>query len=190
EGVLAISAVAIELAESKNLAVKRGHQNDVFPNLAAVVDLGKAEPKLARIIAFSQRQGALKTSPQDHDATMPAPSLKAQLAVLALPSAARSLPVLLAHRPFNRALHSLRQPQFEQIALAALLGFAHHRLVAKTGIAAQQPWPQVSRQAIQERPQARRGMLGSMLVARRNVHRQHQPQVGHHVAVIAVRRAP
>src|SRR5215470_14180074 len=52
EGILAISAVAIELAESKNLAVERGHQNDVFPNLAAVLNLRKAEPKLARIIAF------------------------------------------------------------------------------------------------------------------------------------------
>src|SRR5262245_51687588 len=31
EGIFAISAIAIELAESKNLAVERGHQNDVFP---------------------------------------------------------------------------------------------------------------------------------------------------------------
>src|ERR1700752_5528619 len=61
---------------------------------------------------------------------MPAPPLKAQLAVLALPSATSILPVLLAQRPLDRALDVLRQPQLEQIGLAALLGFPHHRLVA------------------------------------------------------------
>src|ERR1700691_4436044 len=96
EDVLTIGAVAIELAEGKNLAVERGHQNGVFPDFAAVADLGEAEPQLARIIAFSKRQRSLKAPPQDHDATVPAPSIKAQLAVLALPSAARILPVLLA----------------------------------------------------------------------------------------------
>src|SRR5258708_19080976 len=44
EGVLTIGTVAIELADGKNLAVERGHQNGVFPDLAAVIDLGKAEP--------------------------------------------------------------------------------------------------------------------------------------------------
>ena len=28
-------------------------------------------------------------------------------------------------------------------------------------------------------------MLGGVLIARRNLDRQHQPQIGHHVAVIA-----
>src|SRR5258708_31849902 len=162
EAVLAIGAVAIELAERKNLAVERGDQNGVFPNLAAVVDLGKAEPQLACIIVFSQRQGALKASPQDHDATMPAPSLKAQLAVLALPSAACILPVLLTHRPFDRALHSLRQPQFEQVGLVTLLGFTHHRLVAETGIAVQHPRPQFRRQPTQEPPPAAPSNLRSI----------------------------
>src|SRR5260370_5766905 len=79
EAVLAIGAVAIELAERKNLAVERGHQNGVFPNLAAVINLGEAEPKLARIIAFSQRQAAPTAPPQDPEPPMPPPSLKAQL---------------------------------------------------------------------------------------------------------------
>src|SRR5438105_12389975 len=47
EAVLAIGAVAIELTESQNLVVERGHQHGVFPNLAAVVDLGNAETQLA-----------------------------------------------------------------------------------------------------------------------------------------------
>jgi hypothetical protein len=56
EAVLAIGAIAIELAEGQNLAVERGHQNGIFPNLAAVVDRGKAKPQLAVAIARSQRQ--------------------------------------------------------------------------------------------------------------------------------------
>jgi hypothetical protein len=40
-GFCAIGAVAIELAEGQNLAVERGHQNGVFPNLAAIIDPGK-----------------------------------------------------------------------------------------------------------------------------------------------------
>jgi hypothetical protein len=40
------------------------------------------EPQLALIIAFTERQKALEALPQNHDAAMPAPPLKAQLAVL------------------------------------------------------------------------------------------------------------
>ena len=119
---------------------------------------------------------------------MPAPSVEPQAAVLALPARARVLPVLLAHRPLNRAFHVPGQAQLEQIRLAPPLGFAHHRLVAETDIAADQPRPQLARQAIQQLPQPRRGVLGSMLVAGRNLDRQHQAQIGHHVAVITVRR--
>jgi hypothetical protein len=90
EDVLTIGAIAMKLADGKNLAVERGHQNGVFPDLAAVIDLGKAEPQLACLIAFSQCEGALKAPPQDDDAAMPAPSLKAQLAVLALPPGTRN----------------------------------------------------------------------------------------------------
>src|SRR6516165_5766477 len=43
EVVLAIGAVAIELTDSQNLAVQRGHQHGVFPNLAPVIDRGEAE---------------------------------------------------------------------------------------------------------------------------------------------------
>ena len=83
---------------------------------------------------------------------MPAPSLQAQLPILALPSAAGTLPVLLAHRPFDRTLHIGRQPQLEQIVLAALFGLTHHRLVAETGIPADQPRPLLLLQTIQEFP--------------------------------------
>jgi hypothetical protein len=61
--------------DGKNLAIERGHQNGVFPDLAAVVDLGKAKPQLARIIAFSKRRRSLKAPPRDHDATVPCSSI-------------------------------------------------------------------------------------------------------------------
>src|SRR5215468_6707683 len=120
---------------------------------------------------------------------MPAPALKAQLAVFALPTGARSLPVLFTHCPLDRALDAFGEAQLEQIRLAPPLGFAHHRLIAETDIAADQPWPQLGRKAIQELPQSGRGMLRGMLVAGRNLHRQHQPHIGHHVTVITMRRA-
>jgi hypothetical protein len=63
--------------------------------------------------------GPFKAPPQDHDAALPAPSLQAQLAVFALPSAPGILPVLIAHRPFDRTLHVLREPQLKQIVLTA-----------------------------------------------------------------------
>src|SRR5579864_185340 len=56
EAVLTIGAVAIELAQRQYFDLERGHQNGVFPNLAAVVDLGKAEPQLAIAVALGQRQ--------------------------------------------------------------------------------------------------------------------------------------
>src|SRR5271170_901670 len=62
---------------------------------------------------------------------MSAPAFEPQSAVLALPAGARIPPILLAHHPLDRALHSRGQAQLEQIGLAALLGFTHHRLVAE-----------------------------------------------------------
>jgi hypothetical protein len=44
------------------------------------------------------------------------------------------------------------QAQLEQIRLGALLGFAHHRLIAKPDIAADQRRPQSGREAIDELP--------------------------------------
>jgi hypothetical protein len=79
---LAIGPIAIELADRKNLAVERGHQNRIFEDLVAVVDLGKAEPQLARIIAFSERKGALNASPQNYDAAMPTPAFRPAAAKL------------------------------------------------------------------------------------------------------------
>jgi hypothetical protein len=76
-----------------------------------LVDLGKAEPQLTATVTFAQRQLALDASSQDHDAAIPAPALKAQAAILALPARTGILPILLAHRPLDRALDPLGQAQ-------------------------------------------------------------------------------
>src|SRR6516162_11044550 len=121
---------------------------------------------------------------------MPAPSFQAQSAIFALPTGARILPILLAHSPLDRAFYAFGQAQLEQVGPAAPLGFAHYRLIAEMGIAADQPRLLFGRQAIQILPQPGRGMLGGVLVAGRNLHRQHQPQIADHVTVITVRRSP
>ena len=89
-----------------------------------------------RIVIMRQR--TLGPPPQDHDATLPAPALQAQLALLALPTGAGIVPILRAHRSLDRTLDPIRQAQFEQIRLATLLRLPHDRLVAPTSVAAQQ----------------------------------------------------
>src|SRR5215470_12314928 len=84
---------------------------------------------------------------------MPAPSFQAQLAIFALPTGACILPILLAHRPLDRAFYAFGQAQLEQVGPAAPLGFAHHRLIAEANIAADQPRLLFGRQAIQILPQ-------------------------------------
>src|SRR6516165_10343591 len=134
--VLAIGAIAIELTERQYLAIERRDENGIFKDFARLVDLGKAEPQLT--VTFAQRQLALDASSQDHDAAIPAPALKAQAAILALPARTGILPILLAHRPLDRALDPLGQAQLEQIGLMPPLGFPHHRLIAETDIATDQ----------------------------------------------------
>src|SRR5258708_25953708 len=56
-------------------------------------DLGKAEPQLTVTVTFAQRQFALDPPPQDHDAAIPAPALKSQAAILALPARAGIPPI-------------------------------------------------------------------------------------------------
>src|SRR5271165_2728634 len=68
------------------------------------------------------------------------------------------------------------------------LGLAHDSLVAETAIAAQQGRPQVARQAIEQRPQARRAVLGRMFVARTDVDIENKTCRGHRVGVIAMAR--
>src|SRR6516165_2073427 len=126
--VLAIGAIAIELTERQYLAIERRDENGIFKDFARLGDLGKAEPQLTVTVTFAQRQLALDATSQDHDAAIPAPALKAQAAILALPARTGILSILLAHRPLDRAL----DPQLEQIGLMPPLGFAHHRLIAET----------------------------------------------------------
>src|SRR6516162_10592594 len=87
-------------------------------------------PLASRSTSASERLGP---PPQDHDATLPAPALQAQLALLALPTGAGIMPILRVHRSLDRTLHPIRQAQLEQIRLATLLRLPHDRFVAPTG---------------------------------------------------------
>jgi hypothetical protein len=53
--------------------------------------------------------------------------LEPQAALLALPARAGILPILLAHRPLNRALHPRGQAQLEHIRLAPPFGLGGER---------------------------------------------------------------
>jgi hypothetical protein len=63
-------------------------------------------------------------------------------------------------------------------------------IVAETAIAAQQGRPEVARQAIDERPQARRAVLGGMFVAGTDVDLENKTRRGHRIGVIAMARTP
>src|SRR3982074_3365322 len=102
------------------------------------------------------RQRTLGPPPHDHDTTLPAPALQAQLALLALPTGAGIMPILRAHRSLDRTLYPFRQAQLEQIWLATLLRLPHDRLVAPTGVAAQQRGPFRPRQPPPQAPHAPR----------------------------------
>src|SRR5258708_16616830 len=80
-------------------------------------DPGKAEPQLTVTVTFAQRQFALDPPPQDHDAAIPAPALKSQAAILALPARAGIPPILLPHRPLDPALDPLGQAHLQQLRL-------------------------------------------------------------------------
>src|SRR5208282_1099066 len=82
------------------------------------------------------------------------------------------------------------QAQLEQEGKSARLGLAHDPLVAETAIATQQGWPEVARQPIEQRPQARRAVLGGMFVAGTDVDIENKTRRGHRIGVIAMARTP
>src|SRR6266849_4686311 len=55
ERVLAVCPIAIQPTERRDLAVERGHQRGVFPDLPIRPDLGKAEPRLSGVAVIDDR---------------------------------------------------------------------------------------------------------------------------------------
>src|SRR5208282_2754451 len=107
-----------------------------------------------------------------------------------------------ASKPWPAQTHSLAQASFSIMRLtlavrrslqegkSARLGLAHDPLVAETAIATQQGRPEVARQAIEQRPQARRAVLGGMFVAGTDVDIENKTRRGHRIGVIAMARTP
>src|SRR5437763_7673299 len=61
--ILAVGPIAIQLTERQDLAVERGHQRGVFPDLPIRPDLGKAEPRLRIEQACAQAGLSLRRFP-------------------------------------------------------------------------------------------------------------------------------
>jgi hypothetical protein len=94
-----------KLTKREDLVAERGHQGRVFPNLAAAVDLGKAQPLLRRRRRFSHRQIAAQLAAQQDDPALPV-SLPCQSCPASLQFASR-----IARS--NRAANVFGQPEAE-----------------------------------------------------------------------------
>src|SRR6187399_3007093 len=90
EGVLAVCPIAIQLTERQDLAVERGHQRGVFPDLAIRPDLGKAEPRLSGIAAIDDCQRTFQLAAQQNDPPLPAPTFQPQTGLVAWPASDQS----------------------------------------------------------------------------------------------------
>src|SRR5689334_20322892 len=86
ERVLAVCSIAIQLTEGQDLAVERGHQRGIFPDLPIRTDLGKAEPRLRRVAVIDDRQRTFQLTPQQNDPPLPAPTFQPQTGLVALPA--------------------------------------------------------------------------------------------------------
>jgi hypothetical protein len=95
ERVLAVCPIAIQLTERQDLAVERGHQRGVFPDLPIRPDLGKAEPRLSGVAVIDDRQRTFQLAPQQNDPPLPAQTFQPQTGLLALPALAGLRPVKL-----------------------------------------------------------------------------------------------
>src|SRR5260370_16614373 len=92
EHILAIAAIAVQLAQREELVVQRGHQRSVFPYLPIGLDLGKAEQRLLRLGAIEEHQRPIELAAQQDHTALPAPAHQAQCRLLALPAIPRPPP--------------------------------------------------------------------------------------------------
>src|SRR5271166_4542949 len=165
ENILSVAPIAIQLTERLRIFVQRGDQNRVFVDFRRRADLGEGKLRRAGVADLRKPQSALHTPAQHDHEPAPAPARQAHRALLRLEAFTGANPFARASELLDHALDVGGQAQLEQEGKSARLGIAHDPLVAETAIAAQQGQPQVARQAIEQRPQARRAMFGRELVA-------------------------
>src|SRR5260370_14245099 len=99
ERVLAVSPIAVQLTERQDLAVERGHQCSVFPDLPIRPDFGKAEPRLNGVAVIDNRQRTFQLTPQQNDPPASAPTFQPQTGLVALPSLTRIRTARPGHFP-------------------------------------------------------------------------------------------
>src|SRR5208283_2289637 len=153
-------------------------------------DLDERKLRRATIVAVRKPHGVLQAPAQHDHAPLPAPARQPNLALLRLEALAGANPFARAGELLDHAFDVGGQAQLEQEGKSARLGLAHDPLVAETAIATQQGWPEVARQAIEQRPQARRTVLGGMFVAGTDVDIENKTRRGHRIGVIAMARTP
>src|SRR5207253_2226497 len=139
--ILAVGPIAIQLTERQDLAVERGHQRGVFPDLPIRPDLGKAEPRLSGVTVIDDRQRTFQLAPQQNDPPLPAPTFQPQTGLLALPALAGIRLVSLGHPPLRGPTDILRRPQAARIPQVALHAIGQDPRAAPGDVNPEQPRP-------------------------------------------------
>ncbi len=168
---------------------QRGHQHNVFPEIAPARNLDETQEKLAVDGALRHPGHTVAQAPaQNHHPTLPAPSREPQLPLPRAPAPARVDPTAFPGQTGHPPLHLRRHPQPEEVHQALPLRPAHVGLAATTRLAPKQHRPVLSPEPIQQRPWRGRGVPARVCVARLHRHVQHQMRPRHHGAVTGVAR--
>ena len=178
ERVLAVGAVAIELAEADDLGIERGHQGGVLVRLARLQRRRKRQQRPVGIGEAHRLAVAFDPSAHQHDPARPRPARQLQRGLDALPALPGVGPVAAVGEALDGALDVLGQPQPHQIGQALGLASRHQRIGGKTLVGAQHFRPAVAADALEQRPQPRRRMIGRMLIAGHRVDIRNQAQIG------------
>src|SRR5271157_2350360 len=76
ENILAIAAIAIQLAKTRELLVERSGENGIFVDFGVRADFDERKRLLAQRLVRGHRQGSLHAPPQYDHAALPAPTIE------------------------------------------------------------------------------------------------------------------
>ena len=191
EDVLAVAAVTVELRESDHIGgfIAR----DQHAEVPSAIRLRRPGPlvegrqqQLVRARA-RLRIGADGTA-QEQAAPLSAPPREPFALEEPLPAVARLRPAVAAAQRAEVALHLLRPAQLEQVRQRQRVGLVQNARGAVAHIAAQQPRPQVGRQAADPVEGQRGAVLAGVPLSRQHVHAQNQPRRPHRPGLVVLAR--
>src|SRR5271166_656156 len=102
ENILPVAAIAIELAEARQVLDEGGRENRIFVNILAGADVDERELRLALIVHRGRRQRTLDAPPQHDDPALPAPALQSDGGLRGLPALAGIDPLALPGKSPDR----------------------------------------------------------------------------------------